>query len=38
MSVGDVDVLDLGSLRNGLYFTRILIGNQSITKRIMKVE
>lgn len=38
MSVGDVDVLDLGSLRDGLYFTRIFIGNQLITKRIMKVE
>jgi CubicO group peptidase (beta-lactamase class C family) len=38
MSVGHIDVLDIGALRNGLYFVRIRIGNQSITKRIMKVD
>jgi CubicO group peptidase (beta-lactamase class C family) len=38
MSVGNVDVLDIGALRKGLYFARVRIGNQSITKRIMKVD
>ena len=38
ISVGDVDVLDVSSLRGGIYFIRIVVGNKSMTKRIMKVK
>lgn len=38
ISVGGVDVLDVGILQNGIYFARIFVGSQSITKRIMKVD
>jgi len=38
MCVGNTDILDIGLMQAGIYFVRISVGSQSITKRIMKVD